>query len=456
MRRIFFKYALPRGGFRMVVYACFLSGVTLHYIIMRTLFVENPPSPGGEVSLDRREAEHLFRVLRAVPGERFRLLNGRGGVFGAEVLPDRKLRVESAETFPEPALKIHLFFAQPRRNRLDALLPGCVETGVWKLHPVLCARSVAEGTPNDRWRLQLIEGCKQSGNPFLPEIVPPEPLLPALRRAAASGMTLFYGRVRGATASVAFPESGEIGWVVGPEGGFTPEEERALAELEVRPLNLGPWVMRLETAALCGVAVLRRLLTPLLLLGALFFFSGCGEADAARHPLVRKGDYYRDSGDAKLAAEFYRRAVGKYPRSVALHLRMAALCDESLDDPLGAAWHYTEYLRLAPESADRALVESCRKSALERLAAAGTAADLAALEEENRRLREGLNETRRRMLAMQRRAEARTSRYTVRVGDTPALVARRNNVSLEALLRANGLTRSSRLRVGQELVVPIP
>ena len=46
---------------------------------MRTLFVENLPPPGGEVDLERREAEHLFRVLRAAPGDSFRLLDGRGG-----------------------------------------------------------------------------------------------------------------------------------------------------------------------------------------------------------------------------------------------------------------------------------------------------------------------------------------------------------------------------------------
>lgn len=435
--------------------ACFLSGSTLHYIIMRNLFVENLPSPGGKAILERREEEHLFRVLRATPGERFRLLDGRGGVAVAVVLPGRELQVESAEHVSEPELKLHLFFAQPRRNRLDALLPGCAETGVWKLHPVFCARSVAEGAPNGRWRLQLVEGCKQSGNPFLPEVATPKPLLPALRGAASSGMVLFYGRVNGETALPPLsPGSGEVGWVVGPEGGFTPEEERELEALKAHPLNLGPWVMRLETAALCGIAVLRRLLMliPLLVLVSL---CGCGEADPVRHPLVRKGDYYRDAGDAALASKFYRRAVEKFPRSAALRLRLAALCDEALGDPLGAAWHYTEYLRLAPAASDREAVEICRKGALERLMAAGNAAELSRLEEENRRLRAGLKDTRLRMLAMQHRMESlREPRCIVRSGDTPALVARRYKVDLEDLLRANGLTRSSRLRIGQELIIP--
>ena len=162
---------------------------------MRTLFVENLPSPGGEVALERREAEHLFRVLRAAPGERFRLLDGSGGRAVAEVCPGKVLKVESLERVPEPERKLHLFFALPRRNRLDALLPACAELGVWALHPCVCSRSVAESTPNERWKLQLIEGCKQSGNPFLPQVAAPEPLLPCVRKAVEGGAELFYGSV---------------------------------------------------------------------------------------------------------------------------------------------------------------------------------------------------------------------------------------------------------------------
>ena len=334
---------------------------------MRTLFVENLPVTGGEVAPERREAEHLFRVLRAAPGERFRLLDGRGGRAVAEVLPGKLLRVEAREELPEPEKKLHLFFALPRRNRLDALLPACAELGVWELHPCVCARSVAEGAPNERWRLQLVEGCKQSGNPFLPRVAEPEPLLPAVRRAAAGGMELFYGSVAAAEVPDS-PTAREVGWVVGPEGGFTSDEEAALRETGVRPLNLGEWVLRLETAAVCGLAVLRRAMFALLLgCLAVFFCGGCGR-EVTRHPLVRKGDYCRDTGDARAALGFYRRALEKYPDSPVLFMKMAALCDESLNDPLAAAWYYSEFLRVAPESPERETAEICRRVALGRLA----------------------------------------------------------------------------------------
>ena len=335
------------------------------------------------------------------------MLDGRGGRAVAEVLPGKVLRVESRDDAPAPERKLHLFFAMPRRSRLDALLPACAELGVWELHPCVCARSVAESTPNDRWQLQLVEGCKQSGNPFLPRVAKPEPLLPCVRSVAAGGMELFYGSVAAADVP-ATSAARDVGWVVGPEGGFTPDEEAALREVGVRPLNLGEWVLRLETAAVCGLAVLRKLVFTLLLACAVAAVcGGCGR-DVSHHPLVRKGDYCRDLGDAPAALNFYRRALEKHPNSPVLFLKLATLYDEALNEPLAAAWFYSEYLRTAPESPERETVAVCRRAALERArrmdentlrqnaAMERLRARVRQLEAENRRLERALNEAVRR------------------------------------------------------------
>lgn len=423
--------------------------------------MENIPAPGDVAELERREAEHLFRVLRAAPGERFRLIDGRGGVAVAAVGPGRELTVEEVGEHDEPHLRMHLFFALPRRNRLDALLTGCSELGVRELHPVVCARSVSEGEPNDRWQLHLVEGCKQSGNPFLPRVHAPEPLLPALRNAAGRGVRLYYGSVDEAADPEFAHDCADVGWVVGPEGGFTAEEESAMRELGVRPLHLGDWVMRLETAALCGVAVLRRLLAVVMLVLLVLAAAGCGEADALKHPLVRKGDHYRDVGDYRLALEFYRRAAEKFPRQPGPHLRLAALYDEALDDPLGAAWHYGEFLRLAPHSPERAAAERCREAALAKIAGAQIKEKILRLEDENRRMRVLIGELKRSLselyLKQQKPSPVRRPPprvHTVRSGETLTAVAAKYQVSVEALLKENKLESGSRLLVGQELRIP--
>ena len=206
----------------------------------------------------------------------------------------------------------------------------------------------------------------------------------------------------------------------------TPEEEEALRALGVRPLNLGEWVLRLETAALCGLAVLRKFLSVFILIGvAVFLCGGCGR-EAARHPLVRKGDYCRDTGDAKAALNFYRRALEKYPNSPVLYMRLAILYDESLNDPLAAAWYYSEYLRVDPESPERETVEACRRAALERLRQMdeNTIRQAAETEKLRQRVRQ-LETERRRLIQAAKEAAQRETPHETPAGKKPGEKARR-------------------------------
>ena len=141
-----------------------------------------------------------------------------------------------------------------------------------------------------------------------------------------------------------------------------------------------------------------------------------------------------------------------------MQLRLAALCDEALGDPLGAAWHYGEFLRLAPDSPERSTVEKCREAALAKVAGKRFEEKVNKLEEENRRLRQLLVEVKKHLVELRRRQAPppppRRSVYTVRSGDTPALVAAKYRVSVAALLRANGLAAGAKLQIGQELTIP--
>jgi 16S rRNA (uracil1498-N3)-methyltransferase len=150
---------------------------------------------------------------------------------------------------------------------MDQLLHQCAEVGAWRITPVSTAREVAKSGRDDvpeRWRLHLVEGCKQAHNPFLPAIGPTRSLAAALA-AVSDHAERWYGAVT--TPGEALPASsdlvpnladGDIAWLVGPEGGFTPEEDEAIRAAGFRPLSLGPWVLRVETAAVVGTAILAR------------------------------------------------------------------------------------------------------------------------------------------------------------------------------------------------------
>lgn len=212
---------------------------------------------GDEVSLPPAEVRHLFKTLRAAPGEVIGLLDGKGGSAQAEIGEKRKIILKNVIRQAEPGIKIHLFAASPKRAKMDQLLVQCTEAGVWAIHPVVSRYSVAvPERVNDRWKSLLREACKQSGNPFLPELFPPCSLNRALEMIKTAAMTAFYGAVKGNNERLRPALGSEVAWLVGPEGGFSAEEERQITGAGAFPLNLGQYVMRVETAAVCGTALL--------------------------------------------------------------------------------------------------------------------------------------------------------------------------------------------------------
>ena len=218
--------------------------------------------PGSLFCLNSREESHLFRILRARPGETVALLDGHGTTGTAVVESDHRLRLETKQTVPPPVHRLHLYFAPPKKQKLDALLKQAVELGVFELVPVLCERSVVqpgESSVAGRWVDLLFEACKQSGNPFLPAVISPMPFAVALDRARETCGALIVGSNR----TGVFPELGtasDVAFFVGPEGGFTDAETDAMFTAGAVPLRIGDWTLRVETAVVAGLGVLNVLM----------------------------------------------------------------------------------------------------------------------------------------------------------------------------------------------------
>ena len=217
----------------------------------------------------------------------------------------------------------------------------------------------------------------------------------------------------------------------------------------------------------------------------LWLAAGCGDGDIHRNPLMLKGDRYRSEGNPELAEKFYRRLVERKPDSGPARLALATLYDEALDNPAAALYMYDEFLRLEPDSPDRPAVEGYRRMAAAKLrrklayeALPTPPADqLEELRAENEAMRRQLAFQKRYILEQQKRLDAlsaaanaprQTPRrqesgpgeerfYTVRSGDTPGEIARRfygSAAEYRRILKANNLTDSTGLRIGQKLKIP--
>jgi len=224
---------------------------------MHNFYIDKLSKTGDEILLPNNEAKHLFKTLRATKGDTIGLLDGQGGYAEAEVFENKKIIIKNIKHHAEPAIKIHLFVAVPKRTKMDQLLRQCTEAGAWAVHPIITKFSVAVPDKiSERWHTLLQEACKQAANMFVPKLHAPCSLTAALDEIKTSQMSAFYGAVSSDEIKLAQTSSPDIAWLVGPEGGFSKDEEQEMLSNGVAPLNIGPYIMRIETAAVCGVSVL--------------------------------------------------------------------------------------------------------------------------------------------------------------------------------------------------------
>lgn len=248
---------------------------------MRQFYVDpelgdGPPAPGDELELDAEESRHLLRVLRARPGDPVRLTDGRGRIYGAELLAagGRAARVRVAEVVLDAAElrapRLVLACGLIKGKRWEALLETAVELGVHAVVPLATRRAEVEpgAGRRRRWRTVLQTALKQSGRSWCPDLAEPASLADYL---ATCGGEVFYGRARDRTlpagvglldpaalAAIGGGESApaELIWCVGPEGGWDDAESDLLAR-RGRAVRLGPHRLRTATAAAAGLLLLQ-------------------------------------------------------------------------------------------------------------------------------------------------------------------------------------------------------
>jgi 16S rRNA (uracil1498-N3)-methyltransferase len=238
---------------------------------MITCWVEVADWREDAVVLSREESHHLVRVLRARPGEKVRLVDGAGRQAEGEleVADPHGARVKLLATCVAPPLHPRRILVQApaKGSRMDWLLEKATEIGCDEIWPVMTARAVSKVAPGEeerkrlRWEAIVRAACKQSGNPWCPRIALPAGFDECLARAA--GQPALFGcltpEAKPLKATVREMLAGgveEILVFIGPEGDFTEEETAEMLAAGVRPVTLGPTVLRVETAAIYALSAL--------------------------------------------------------------------------------------------------------------------------------------------------------------------------------------------------------
>jgi 16S rRNA (uracil1498-N3)-methyltransferase len=197
-----------------------------------------------------------------VPGDRVELFDGKGFATVAQVReigPDHVLLVAQGPPLPDrsPACSLTLATAIPKGDRFDWLVEKATEVGVHRLIPLLTERSVVDPRPAkiERLRRASIEAAKQSQRNWL--LVLENPVKWADLVDGARHDVSLLARP-GGLPPARWPDLArrrEVLLAIGPEGGFSDAEEALALAAGWHPVCLGAHILRIETAAVVGAAL---------------------------------------------------------------------------------------------------------------------------------------------------------------------------------------------------------
>jgi 16S rRNA (uracil1498-N3)-methyltransferase len=242
------------------------------------VYVDEPLAGSRSCVIAGSAANHIMRVLRLREGDALTLFDGRGGEYGARLTGFRKDAVladvlEHRAIERESALDLTLLQGVSRGERMDWVMQKATELGVRRIVPMLTERSVVRlderqsERKHEHWRAIVIAACEQCGRNRVPEVSPPMDFFDALpelgtvspqspggldviltRLVLSPGGSLRVRGLRGPRA---------IALLIGPEGGLSEAELEAAIRAGFQPVQLGPRILRTETAAIAALAALQ-------------------------------------------------------------------------------------------------------------------------------------------------------------------------------------------------------
>ena len=227
------------------------------------LYVEQPLGQGQAVAVGPEQANYLFSVMRLPVGAGVLLFNGRDGEWLARVQDAGKRRgamVCEAQTRPQSVPPdLWLIFSPVRKERTNFIVEKAVELGVARVMPVVTRFTQSERWRQDKQRSHAIEAAEQCGATYVPDVADVQPLDRVIATWTEGRVLFWADETRagpGADLAGLVAPGTPSALLIGPEGGFSDDEKTRLRGLPfVRPMSLGPRILRAETAAVAAIVL---------------------------------------------------------------------------------------------------------------------------------------------------------------------------------------------------------
>ncbi len=228
------------------------------------LFIENDLDEQQVVNLNKNDSHYIAVVMRLKQEQYIEVFNGRGGLWLAKI---NDISKKSTQIFIEkqlisqqkPSYFLQLNFAPLKKSAMDILIQKSVEMGVTALQPMITEYTNIETIKIERLKAQIKEACEQCERLDIPTINEPVTFKKCCQNFTSKD-AVFYGDEtrQGIAAAAAFKQKqaySQFQLLIGPEGGFSPSEFAFLrAKDYITAINLGPRILRAETAAIAAIA----------------------------------------------------------------------------------------------------------------------------------------------------------------------------------------------------------
>jgi 16S rRNA (uracil1498-N3)-methyltransferase len=227
--------------------------------------------PGGFLSLHGAVAHHAINVLRIGIGDKIVLFNGKGGEYICSVdsVNSRQRMAVKIEEWKEiereSPLTIILIQAICASDKMDYIVQKSIEAGVNAIQPLSTQRSMVKLSSEkasrrlEHWNNLALAACEQCGRNRIPTINPVMSMstwLAQLPVMSLESRLLLTPRENKKFSQLDKP-SGPIKLLIGPEGGFSSDEQHLATASGFLPIKLGPRTLRTETAAIAAIAALQ-------------------------------------------------------------------------------------------------------------------------------------------------------------------------------------------------------
>ncbi len=218
------------------------------------------------VELEPGAAQHVCRVLRMQVGDALILFNGSGGQYRATIdrIDKKSVRVETADFDPverESDLQVELGIAISRGEKMDWVIQKATELGVTCIAPLFSERTEVRlrGEREEKklrhWQQVATSACEQCGRNRVPQILQPQAIDHWVQSVEADARLVLHHRAGNVGTGVMHPSS--VALLVGPEGGLSAREIGVAETAGFESLQLGPRILRTETAPLAAIAILQ-------------------------------------------------------------------------------------------------------------------------------------------------------------------------------------------------------